>query len=49
MGYRQMTKLKRKGVIKCGECGKAVVTGKWTKLFFCPDSGCTNSEEAYMK
>jgi hypothetical protein len=42
------TKPKRSGKLKCGMCGKEVVIGKWTKLAFCPDSGCVNSEEAYM-
>lgn len=41
------TKPARTGKIKCGMCGKEVVTGKWVKLMFCPDSQCVNSEERY--
>lgn len=41
---------KRRGVIKCGICGKAVVKSKWYfGLFFCPDTKCFNSEENYIK
>jgi hypothetical protein len=43
-----MAEPQRNGKIKCGMCGKAVVTGKWIKLMFCPDSKCTNSEERYL-
>lgn len=39
---------KRSGKITCGMCGKPVVIGKWTKLAFCPDPLCTNSEERYL-
>jgi hypothetical protein len=42
-----MSKVKKEGKITCGICGKAVVIGKWTKLFFCPDALCRNSEELY--
>ena len=38
----------RSGRIKCGICGKEAVIGKWTKLAFCPDSQCPNSEEHYL-
>jgi hypothetical protein len=40
-------KVKRQGVLRCGTCNKALVTGKYTRLFFCPDSDCVNSEESY--
>lgn len=38
----------RSGKIRCGACGKDVITGTWVKLMFCPDAKCINSEENYF-